>query len=59
MRDRLIEGMLEGVLDEEEFVRDLFTMGSWTVLGGVEGASEPGAWKMEGGWRAKWGWLMK
>ncbi|KAF2824294.1 hypothetical protein CC86DRAFT_457102 [Ophiobolus disseminans] len=59
MRDSLIR--MQGVFDEEELLKDLFTMPSWTIEAGGrgEGASwEPGAWRMEEGWRRKWGWLM-
>ncbi|KAJ4363081.1 hypothetical protein N0V83_010201 [Neocucurbitaria cava] len=55
MRDSLIK--LQGVIDEEELVKDIFTMPSWRI---VEGRAcwDPRAWKMEREWATKWGWLM-
>ncbi|KAH4264464.1 hypothetical protein HBI04_080590 [Parastagonospora nodorum] len=62
MRDNLIRLMDMGVLDEEEFLRDLFTMESWRIETGGVGWSESAwntrGWRMEGAWRGKWGWLM-
>lgn len=55
MRDSLIT--LQGVLDEEEIVKDLFTMPSWTIQAG-RACWDPRAWKMEKEWSTKWGWLM-
>lgn len=55
MRDSLIK--LQGVINEEELIRDLFTMPSWTIVEG--GASwDPRGWMMEEFWAKKWGWLM-
>jgi hypothetical protein len=61
MRDSLIK--LIGAIDEEDLLRDLFTMPSWriepSVRGrGMEAAWDPRAWKMEREWAVKWGWLM-
>lgn len=56
MRDSLIR--LVGVIDEEELIRDVFTMPSWRIEGGEKSAWEPGKWRMEREWREKWGWLM-
>jgi hypothetical protein len=63
MRDNLIK--MNGVIDEDELLRDLFTMPSWRIeTGGKGGRSwqeaswDPRAWKMHEEWRAKWGWLM-
>jgi hypothetical protein len=63
MRDSLIK--LMGVIDEEDLVKDLFTMPSWSIDttgswgGGRESLSwDTTAWKMEKEWAAKWGWLM-
>lgn len=55
MRDSLIK--LQGVLDEEEIVRDIFTMPSWTIIAG-RASWDPKAWKIEKEWAKKWGWLM-
>jgi hypothetical protein len=55
MRDSLIR--LRGVVDEEELLKDLFTMPSFRIDGGGE-AWDPRAWKMESEWEGKWGWLM-
>ncbi|KAF1843470.1 uncharacterized protein K460DRAFT_396764 [Cucurbitaria berberidis CBS 394.84] len=55
MRDNLIT--LQGVLDEEDFIRDIFTMPSWTITPG-RACWDPRAWKMEKEWAGKWGWLM-
>ncbi|KAH7382606.1 hypothetical protein DE146DRAFT_233990 [Phaeosphaeria sp. MPI-PUGE-AT-0046c] len=56
MRDTLIR--LVGVIDEEELIRDFFTMPSWRIEGGENASWEPGSWIMEKEWRNKWGWLM-
>ncbi|KAH7064013.1 hypothetical protein BKA63DRAFT_525658 [Paraphoma chrysanthemicola] len=61
MRDTLIR--LIGAIDEEELVRDLFTMPSWRIetgerRDGTDAAWDPRAWKMEKEWEVKWGWLM-
>jgi hypothetical protein len=59
MRDSLIK--LIGAIDEEELVRDLFTMPSFRIENtrrGESAAWDPGAWRMEEVWRAKWGFLM-
>lgn len=55
MRDTLIK--LQGVIDEEEIIRDIFTMPSWTMISG-RASWDPSAWKMEKEWAGKWGWLM-
>jgi hypothetical protein len=55
MRDSLIR--LRGVVDEEELLKDFFTMPSFRIDGCGE-AWDPGAWKMESEWEGKWGWLM-
>ena len=63
MRDTLIK--LIGVIDEEQLLRDLFTMPSWNIdtsssrRNGTESACwDTRVWKMEKEWAAKWGWLM-
>ncbi|KAF2035229.1 hypothetical protein EK21DRAFT_84851 [Setomelanomma holmii] len=61
MRDSLIR--LIGAIDEEELLKDLFTMPSWRIETagrgkGMEAAWDPTAWKMEKEWAVKWGWLM-
>jgi hypothetical protein len=55
MRDSLIR--LRGVVDEEEILKDFFTMPSFRIEGGGE-SWDPGAWRMEKEWEGKWGWLM-
>ena len=55
MRDSLIK--LRGVVDEEEILKDIFTMPSWTITPG-QACWDPRAWKMEKEWAGKWGWLM-
>jgi hypothetical protein len=54
MRDKSI-GM-SGFLDEEELTRDMFLGPSFYIVPG--GASwDPGAWVIDEGFKAKWGWL--
>ncbi|CAO2652880.1 Nn.00g022910.m01.CDS01 [Neocucurbitaria sp. VM-36] len=55
MRDSLIK--LQGVIDEEEIIKDLFTTPSWVIIEG-RACWDPRAWKMEKEWAKKWGWLM-
>jgi hypothetical protein len=55
MRDSLIK--LRGVVDEEEILKDIFTMPSFRIEGGGE-SWDPRAWVMEKEWEGKWGWLM-
>lgn len=47
MRDSLIR--LVGVIDEEELIRDFFTMPSWRIEGGENASWEPGRWVMVSG----------
>jgi len=55
MRDNMIS--LTGLLDEEDFIADLFSMTSFTLTPG--GASwDPEAWKMSDEFGAKWGYLL-
>ncbi|KAF9694118.1 hypothetical protein EKO04_007801 [Ascochyta lentis] len=54
LRDSLIR--LQGVVDLEEFLNDLFVMPSFEIRAGAA-CWDPRAWSMEGGWARKWGWL--
>lgn len=49
-------GMDGGMLDEEEFLRDLFGMESFTVEAGRAGW-DPGAWRVGREFARKWGFL--
>lgn len=55
LRDTLIK--LRGVIDEEEILKDIFVMPSWTIMTG-RACWDPRAWVMEKEWADKWGWLM-
>jgi len=55
MRDNLIS--LSGVMDDEELLRDICTMPSFTITPG-QPAWEPRAWIMEPPFAEKWGYLM-
>lgn len=54
LRDSLIR--LQGVVDLQDFLNDIFVMPSFEIKPGAE-TWEPRAWKMEGAWARKWGWL--
>lgn len=47
---------LLSVIDEEEFLADLFCMTSFTVDNGAA-SWDPGAWKIGKDFSAKWGYL--
>jgi hypothetical protein len=55
MRDTLVR--LLCAIDEEDLLRDLFTMPSWRIEGKGGASWDPKAWRMEDEWRDKWGWL--
>ena len=54
MRDNFIN--MSGVLDEEEFSYDLFTMPSFSIMPGAV-SWNPKAWKIEKPFAEKWGFL--
>jgi hypothetical protein len=54
LRDSLIS--LQGVIDQQDFLSDIFIMPSFEIRTGAE-SWDPRAWKMEGAWARKWGWL--
>lgn len=54
MRDNMI--VLLGVIDEEEFLADLFCLTSFTIEPGAP-SWDPGAWKIGEEFSAKWGYL--
>ncbi|KAF3034836.1 hypothetical protein E8E11_005070 [Didymella keratinophila] len=54
LRDSLIR--LQGVIDQQDFLNDIFVMPSFEIKTGAE-SWDPRAWKMEGAWARKWGWL--
>ncbi|KAJ4986814.1 hypothetical protein SVAN01_07741 [Stagonosporopsis vannaccii] len=54
LRDSLIR--LQAVLDLDEFLEDIFLKPSFEIENGGR-SWEAGKWKMEEGWREKWGWL--
>lgn len=54
MRDNAIN--LSAVIDEEDFVRDMFTMPSFSILPGSP-AWDPNAWTIEKYFADKWGFL--
>ncbi|KAF2999736.1 hypothetical protein E8E13_004389 [Curvularia kusanoi] len=54
LRDSLIR--LQGVVDLDEFLNDIFVAPSFSIRRGAE-SWDPRAWSMEGVWAKKWGWL--
>ncbi|OAP60783.1 hypothetical protein AYL99_05785 [Fonsecaea erecta] len=54
MRDNMIT--LMSIIDEEEFVADLFTLTSFTLESGAP-SWDPRAWKIGKEFSAKWGYL--
>ncbi|KZM21004.1 hypothetical protein ST47_g7815 [Ascochyta rabiei] len=54
LRDSLIR--LQGVVDLEEFLNDIFVLPSFKIRAGAA-CWDPRAWSMEAGWARKWGWL--
>ena len=54
LRDSLIR--LQGVVDLDEFLNDIFVAPSFSIRKGAE-SWDPRAWSMEGAWAKKWGWL--
>ncbi|KAF1361078.1 hypothetical protein EJ07DRAFT_164671 [Lizonia empirigonia] len=54
LRDSLIR--LQGVVDLEDFLNDIFTMPSFEIRAGAA-CWDPRAWSMESEWARKWGWL--
>lgn len=57
MRDRMIVAM-DGGMDEEEFLRDLFSMDSFSIRPGRAGW-DPEAWRIEPSFAMKWGFLFQ
>lgn len=55
-RDDMIQ--LSGVIDEEEFIADLFELESFEIVAGGAGW-DPGAWRLKAGtvFTERWGWL--
>ena len=56
MRDNMIT--LAGLIDEEEFLRDLFSMDSFTIKPGKAGW-DPSAWIINPSFKGKWGFLFQ
>ena len=54
MRDNFIT--LSGIIDEEEFLRDLFSMESFAITPGKAG-SDPSGWSISKNFAKKWGYL--
>jgi hypothetical protein len=54
LRDSLIR--LQGVVDLDEFLNDIFVAPSFSIRKGAE-SWDPRGWSMEGAWAKKWGWL--
>ncbi|OCL12608.1 hypothetical protein AOQ84DRAFT_311937 [Glonium stellatum] len=55
MRDTMIT--MSAVIDEEEFLRDLFTSPSFTLKAG-KSSWDPEAWAIEKAFAEKWGFLL-
>jgi len=54
VRDSMIT--LAGVMDDEEFIHDIFTMPSFNIIPGRV-PWDPSAWKIERVFAEKWGYL--